>query len=136
MKNKTKEILSIVLPLSFVLSFLLQQKWHSKSVLDWPNLYGLFYPISSDAIGSSFNYEYYIKGLLIALTVFGIISYLFNSFVLQKIKNKFIKIGILILIWVGFSLLILPRILFIHHAIFKWDYDQTAIFLSKTWLFF
>jgi hypothetical protein len=136
MKNKTKEILYIVLPLSFFLSFLFQQKWHSKSVMDWPNLYGLFYPISSDAIGSSFNYEYYIKGLLIALIIFGTISYLFNSFVLQKIKNWFIKKGIIILIWIGFSLLVLPRILFINYAVFKWDYNHTSIFLSKTWLFF
>lgn len=136
MKAKNKDIISIIFPLTFFLTFSIQQKWHSSSVLDWPNVYGLFYPISSDAIGSSFNYDYYLKGFLITIPIFGFLSYLFNRFLFQKIKNKLIKIGIMILIWIGFSWLVLPRLLFIGYSNFKWDYDQSSIFLTKTFLFF
>lgn len=135
MKARNKDIISIIFPLTFFLTFFIQQKWHSSNVLDYPNLYGLFYPIFSDAIGSSFSYDYYIKGFLITIPIFGFLSYLFNHFLLQKIKTKLIKTSLVILIWIGFSCLVLPRILFITYSNFKWDYDQSSIFLTKIFFF-
>ena len=136
MKERIKDIIIIVFPLTIVLTFLIQLKWHSASILDWLNLYGLFYPISSDAIGSSFNYEYYIKGLLITIIIFGIFSYFLNYFLIKQIVNRLIKRRVVIVIWIVFLLLVLPKIIIINYSDFMWDYDKTSKFESKTFYMF
>lgn len=109
LKRELIKILAIVSPLAILMTFLIQLKWHSSSVVDWPNLYGLFYPVSSDAIGYTFNFEYYIKGLMIHFMFFGFISYLLVNIIANKLKSKIIKKILVIAVWLGFGIFILPH---------------------------
>ena len=134
MKKPIRElfkIFAIVLPLAMILTFLIQLKWHSSSVVDWPNLYGLFYPVTSDAIGYTFNFEYYIKGLIIHLVIFGLIGYILVNILDSKLKRKIIRKILITVVWIGFIIVVLPRIIIVKDAEFKWDYDKSTIFEKR-----
>ncbi|MGQ8338449.1 hypothetical protein ACUNWD_17975 [Sunxiuqinia sp. A32] len=132
LRRELFKIFAIVFPLAMVLTFLIQLKWHSSSIIDWPNLYGLFYPVTSDAIGYTFNFEYYIKGLVIHLVIFGLVGYFLVNVLDTKLKIKILRKILIIVVWIGFIIVVLPRIIIVQDADFKWDYDKTTKIDEKT----
>lgn len=126
--NKSFKYLPVLIPLAIILSFLIDYKRESASIIDWPNVYGLFYPMFSDAIGHSFNIEYYCKGLILNFILFFLISYPVVIYLNRIIHKQWIKISLISMIWLIFSAIIIFKTIFISYVDFKWDYDKTSIF--------
>jgi hypothetical protein len=125
LKRELLRIIFIVIPFALVMTFMILLKYQSSSVLDWPNLYGLFYPVTSDQVGYTFNFDYYIKGLIIHLIIWGGIGYFTARFLDLKLKNKILRRVLIGIVWFGFMTFVLFRILIIDDANIKWDYDKT-----------
>lgn len=130
-KRETLDALVFILPMSIVWTFTICLKWHSR-LGDWPDVYGMFYPISSDSIGSSLHYEYYIKGIIINILLFSIISALVYFALVKRILNSKIKRIIIRLILVAFWGVMLLKAVFVGESDMMWDYDKTSKFEKKT----
>ena len=116
-----KNNLLFVIPISLILARLISIKSTSESIIDAPNLYGLIYPVRSDALGSSFAYEFYLKGILlnsIPYFLFGLIVY---YVLIKTLKNTKIKIGIAIGLLVLLILIYSPFLVFLSEYNLKWD---------------
>ena len=85
----------------------------------------MFYPVTSDQVGYTFNFDYYIKGLIIHLIIWGGIAYFTVRFLDLKLKSKILRRILIGSVWIGFITFVLFRILIIDDANIKWDYDKT-----------
>ena len=84
-----KKILTYSIPIGLIAAWFISFEWISESVLDGPNLYGLIYPHRSDAIGSSFAYEFYLKGILINFPLYMLLGALIYWMAIRNIvKGK------------------------------------------------
>ena len=124
-KRELLRIFLIVIPFALVMTFMILLKYQSSSVPDWPSLYGLFYPVTSDQVGYTFNFDYYIKGLIIHLIIWGGIGYFTARFLDLKLRSKILRRILIGSVWIGFITFVLFRILIIDDANIKWDYDKT-----------
>lgn len=119
-----KEFLKYIFPLSVILNMLFQVEWLSDSIIDGPNLQGLLYPHSSDAIGSSFAYEFYWKGIILNTFIYGLLAYILYKLTLSRISNRKVNSSISIILWVLTSLRILMFLLFFSEYYFFWDFNH------------
>ncbi len=120
----TKQFFKYVLPVYIISTLLFSVEWLSDSVPDGPNLHGLIYPQSSDAIGSSFAYEFYLKGILINSLLYGLFGVAVYKLVFSRVKNKKINIAISIVLWTLAFLPTLLFFLFFSEYSFSWDYNH------------
>jgi len=121
--KELKNILLYIIPISLISTILVSTKWVSESITDTPNLYGLIYPVRSDALGSSFAYEFYLKGILlnsIPYFIFGLIVYYLS---IKRLKNTKVKTGISIGLWILLILIYSPFLVFLSEYSLKWDYS-------------
>jgi len=118
------QVFKYVLPTYIISILLFQVEWLSDSLLDGPNLHGLIYPQSSDAIGSSFAYEFYLKGILINSVPYGLFGVLVYKLVFSRVKSKKINMAILIVLWTLAFFPILLFLVFFYECSFYWDYNH------------
>jgi len=118
-----KKILTYSIPISLIAAWFISFEWISESVVDGPNLHGLIYPHRSDAIGSSFAYEFYLKGILINFPLYILLGTLIYWIAIKRIVKRKIRNGIIIGLWLISILIYIPSLIFISEYRFSWDYD-------------
>jgi hypothetical protein len=118
-----KIIFKYILPIGIITEDFFSFQWVSESVVDGPHLYGLIYPQNSDAIGSSFAYEFYLKGILLNMSIYLLIGTLIYWVLIKRIKKIKTINGLSVGIWIIATLVCVGNLMFFSEYTFKWDYD-------------
>lgn len=118
-----KILVKYILPIGIIAPCFFSFQWVSESVADGPNLYGLIYPQKSDAIGSSFAYEFYLKGILLNMSIYLLFGTLIYLTLIKRIKKTKILNGLSVAIWIIATLVCVKNLMFFSEYTFKWDYD-------------
>ena len=129
MKNLLKPLV-FAIPFAIILSWTLYFVWVPIPGEGGTKLFGLFYPQSSDSWASSFEYQYYWKGILINFPVYFIIGILIYWLTIKRMNRKLITSLIAIVLWAFVIWLNRISYLFFSDFSFLWDYDSPELFVS------